>query len=414
MKPNNFLAVWLLKHPAVLRTTMAMFILVAASSLPNNVLAQTPTPTPVPQNPFQDEINELQHKIDLLTKQAELLTKEKAEVVAEKDLIKAYLPTASATPLTGSATLDSNAVMESHFIAYKSMSEVAKYMGTKVTGFKTLVVYNDRDVSGLQHYATVIAQLENLQKYYSELLKKPSPQNPEAATAALLAPELATTMLKSVADVLAMFRTNTDIKGVSITIEEAAFVSQLKQHLTGVTLMYPGLYPPNLLVAASTDSDSLMKMISNIFEQKVKADEIIKDYEASTDKKAHPYRDRVTRFKAMNDQFDKFVAALTALDATTGASPMTNLVRAEKLHKTLKKGDSGMLYVKVMKAGGNNKITQNLFKGTKISHSGGVVVSYIIFNNSGEVALADTLYNYDGYLRIKSKEGTLTSNFVKQ
>lgn len=303
--------------------------------------------------------------------------------------------------------------MESHFIAYKALSEVAKYMGSKVTGFTTLVVYNDRDVSGLQHYATVIAQLENLQKYYASLLKTPDPTI-ESVAGTLLAPELATTMLKSVADVLAMFRTNTDIKGVSITIEEAAFISQLKQHLTGVTLVYPALYPPNLLVAASTDNDGLMKMMSNIFEEKVKADEIIKEYEAATDKKSHPYRNRITRLKAMNDQFDKFVAALTVLDATTGASPMTNLVRAEKLRKTLKKGDSGMLYVKVMKAGGNNKITQNLFKGTKISHSGGVVVSYIVFNNAGEVALADTLYNYDGYLRIKSKEGTLTSNFPKQ
>lgn len=91
MKSNRFLLTVssLLKQPAVLRTILAIFILATASSFSNGIRGQTPTPTPVPPNPFQDEINQLQHKIELLTKQTELLAKEKADVIAEKDLIKA-------------------------------------------------------------------------------------------------------------------------------------------------------------------------------------------------------------------------------------------------------------------------------------------------------------------------------------
>ena len=39
-------------------------------------------------------------------------------------------------------------------------------------------------------------------------------------------------------------------------------------------------------------------------------------------------------------------------------------------------------------------------------------MSYILFDNTGAAVLANTLYNYDGYKRFKSKYGTLTNNLT--
>jgi hypothetical protein len=407
--------------------------LLLALLYPLTVAAQTPTPA----NPNEAEIKRLQDELALRTAQVQLLTKEKEQTEAEKNLVQAYLPAATATPLAGTTTADSNVVMESQIISYKAMSEVAGYVGSQIrqkSGFSTVVVYNDKDVPVLQQLVTLKAQLDLLKRTYADLRTKPvSGQNgTESLAAGLLAPEVATTLLKSAADFLAMFRTNTDLKGNSFTPEESALVAQLPAQLGSVKLIYPALYPPRLLVAPDTGQDGLMRAISDVFEEKSSAQQAIAQYQTAYEaedktcksgkpeekdaacKDAAAYAERIARLKALNDQFDKFVAALTAVDEKSATSPLVSLLRAEKLYRLMSDSQTATLYIKVLKAGGNNKITQNLFKGTKITHSGGVVVSYILFNNAGEVTQADTLYNYDGYIRLKSRQDTLTGNFPKQ
>jgi hypothetical protein len=373
-----------------------------------------PSPSPTPADADQQRIDEIDKQIKLAGKKKELIE-------AEKQLFSSSLPTPHSTPLAGNATLSDDATLESELLAYQSMTAIAREIGSKVKPkAKFVVIYNPNDGRAIQLYATVKSQLTQLEQGYKDYLKPPKPStgpgtNGESAlvTAAMM-PQAATSVLGSIADVLAMFHTDVDIKGKSFTFDEVALVSQLVPELSGEgrRVIYPVLYAPDMLSEVTTDIPEILTLFSNVFKQKAQADDIIAAYDAKDEagKKQDPYRARIPTLKALGAAFDKYAADLSKLDDQSGTSPMASLIRAERLNKVLVQPDAAMLYVKILRAGGNNRVTKNLFKGTKISHSGGTVVSYMLFDNTGTAVLANTLYNYDGYKRFKSKYGTLSNN----
>jgi hypothetical protein len=119
--------------------------------------------------------------------------------------------------------------------------------------------------------------------------------------------------------------------------------------------------------------------------------------------------DTLARLRAKNDQFARFVEALVKADATTGLNSLTSYIRAENMLAALK-GPQGQdrnfywLQLKVLKAGGNNRIKTNpvidvFTGGNRLSHSGGAVVEYILFDPNGKSVAADTITEYSGYIK---------------
>lgn len=111
----------------------------------------------------------------------------------------------------------------------------------------------------------------------------------------------------------------------------------------------------------------------------------------------------VARLKALNAQFDSLVNAMTQADAG-GANMLTNYLRIEKLNSALPVADSYWLVLKVINAGGNNRIKTNLLVdiftgGNRVSHSGGVIVQYHLFDSDGISKSSGTISEYAGYVR---------------
>ncbi len=112
----------------------------------------------------------------------------------------------------------------------------------------------------------------------------------------------------------------------------------------------------------------------------------------------------ITKLKALNNQFDKFVEALVKADNGPVSNALTSFIRAERL-LTVTSGDNDYwLQLKVVKAGGNNRIKTNLLLdifrgGNRISHSGGAIVQYILFDKDGKSVASDTFTQYDGYIK---------------
>lgn len=115
--------------------------------------------------------------------------------------------------------------------------------------------------------------------------------------------------------------------------------------------------------------------------------------------------DTVARLKILNERFDQFVAALIKVDAATGINSLTAFIKAENLKQALgDDGDSYWLQLAVVKAGGNNRIKTNLVTdiftgGNRISHSGGVIVQYNLYDRTGRSVVSDTLTQYSGYVK---------------
>lgn len=119
--------------------------------------------------------------------------------------------------------------------------------------------------------------------------------------------------------------------------------------------------------------------------------------------------DIAAQLKARNEQFNKFIDALVQAGAGGGTNALTSLIKAENLTTALavadgSPGKSYWLQLKVVKAGGNNRIKTNLLwdiftGGNRVSHSGGVIVEYILFDSGGTAIASDTITEYTGYIK---------------
>ena len=109
----------------------------------------------------------------------------------------------------------------------------------------------------------------------------------------------------------------------------------------------------------------------------------------------------ITRLTAINAQFDSLVDALVTADAGN-ANALTNYIRTERLLARIKEDDY-WLQLKVINAGGNNRIKTNLIVdifrgGNRVSHSGGVIVQYHLFDSTGQSIRSGTVSQYTGYI----------------
>lgn len=141
--------------------------------------------------------------------------------------------------------------------------------------------------------------------------------------------------------------------------------------------------------------------------------------------------DVAAQLKARNEQFDKFVAAIVQVSAGGGPNALTSYIKAENLMDVLKENPSAApsatpntasnttpngtpnatpnqksywLQLKVVKAGGNNRIKTNLIwdvftGGNRVSHSGGVIVEYILYDLTGKAIVSDTITEYTEYIK---------------
>ncbi len=114
--------------------------------------------------------------------------------------------------------------------------------------------------------------------------------------------------------------------------------------------------------------------------------------------------DLISRMKLVNDRFDQLVATLIKVDSATGINSLTAYIRAENLTAVLKDPNSYWLQLAVVKAGGNNRIKTNLLVdiftgGSRLSHSGGVIVQYNLYGLTGKSLASDTFTEYTGYIK---------------
>ena len=120
---------------------------------------------------------------------------------------------------------------------------------------------------------------------------------------------------------------------------------------------------------------------------------------------------------------DRIVAAITALDVfedglakvdeKTGLSPMSQLVAAENLLAFLDDGQTRILWLNAVGAGGGSHAKESTFRSDLI-YSGGAIASYALYDGSGELLEANMIPVYAGYVRMSQLEEGELRRFKKQ
>jgi len=260
----------------------------------------TPSPTPTAEELRLQE----EKKLILLMKDFE--EAKKALRVEQQQPKEPPAPTA--TPLAGEATLDEGVRLETELVSYNAVSRaataIAAEIGSKVSDAKNIAIYDAQIVKDWRFYQALFpafeGQVRDLKNQYKTLLGKEKLIPLNVAPREFMAPETVasalsagTTLLKSVVDLAALFRTDTKIEGRAVTVNQNALIAELLRELKkkdSLSLYYPGVFPPqrphcpetvkdsngdDMLIDKCAEGSTVLIDIGDLFSYKARAEEMI-------------------------------------------------------------------------------------------------------------------------------------------
>ncbi|HEX8141074.1 MAG TPA: hypothetical protein VF553_00655 [Pyrinomonadaceae bacterium] len=265
----------------------------------------------------------LAQETELERLQAEQARAEARQAIAEaqKAEFEARFPKPTTTALEGRTTVDDNAFLESEMVAYVSMAHAADEIAAKLKNLQpnnsfraitNLAIYNEKDVRLLQSYSAARNRIAAMDRRYRELILAATPPGVIQPQFAPIVPiSAATSVVGSFIDLLALFRTDVEIKGKAFNIGEAALVSEVfralrAQYPAGINLYYPAVFPPQLRM---DNTSQILTDIQTLHNLKAKADEIITKAEKN-DKKIAELKAEIETLKEAIKEYDKKLEAL--------------------------------------------------------------------------------------------------------
>ncbi len=383
------------------------------------------------ERPKSPEELELEKQVALAKLRSDIAASDKAAFDAKKDQLKGP----DVTVPTGKITSDGSFI-ESRILAQKTLNsacgQLAKLLAAHFTGNPiNLVIYNATDIPLIELYAGIKAQVTDMLQQYTrsneraDRLLHPAPESAPpgreyikesiVAGGPLMAGYAAAGVLRTAADLVSLFRTSTDFKNFDLTIDDTVLTATFRKALpAGWKLYHPGMFPLNTLMATDAVSE-FMQLLNDVQTQRdaalshlagidKKTKELTDELAAATDagKKAaiqaalDEFAPAVAQLKTLNDSFAQLQAGLSAADATSKASTLTLLMRAERLIGKL--GENNTYTIKLSAVSkGSNRVTENLWRNGSISHSAGTELSCLVFGPGGDIVFSDTQEHYTPY-----------------
>ena len=202
----------------------------------------------------------------------------------QQALLTGSLPTSSATPSTGAFSVSGTYPFPSEKLAYEQLKGTARTLATAMSNTTgPIVIYDSTEINNLVNYNALSATLDLLDTQanaqtaaYSELHLKavaleklqPAPES-QKDFAPILAPGLILSGLKTVSDIVGMFRTNTTVAYNSFTADDVALTAAVANELLLVgkkTVYLPAQMPLNLSGGPSKITNTLGAIQKKLFD----------------------------------------------------------------------------------------------------------------------------------------------------
>jgi hypothetical protein len=249
----------------------------------NNV---TPLPSQAPADP---RLAALQAQTAILAQQQQQTDATLKIQQDRQGMLTSMLPASSAVPLSGAFTPTGSNPFDSQRLAYDVLAAVATIVAEKVTAPGPVFIYDQTEINSLVNYKAVLkivkalqGQVAHLEQTFSNdldprievLMAQPdSAAPPELQIAPILIPGLLLGGLKTMSDVMGMFRTNTSIAFSSFTADDVALTAAVVNALIvkQKTVYEPAVMPIDSTDEASTFMDNLTEIQNELVELQEKA-----------------------------------------------------------------------------------------------------------------------------------------------
>jgi hypothetical protein len=334
--------------------------------------------------------------LETIKRDKELAELEKARNEASKAAAVAAVPSSDTKPLEGKTTIDDKVSIEPVVVAHAALNgigvEIAAEIAAALQKSKSnkVVVYNEAAAQNLWQLRAVMNELTFLNQQLEAAVSGTA-----TGPSLLLLPQLAGAFGRSVSDLVGLFRTDTELKGKDITLNESAIVAAVARELITKTagdqpirVFYPSLTP-----LPGRESSELTRELDRLASSRKRAPGALKKFEEA--KRV----DDAARLKTVVEHVDRFFTALTT-QATGGETALTRALRMEKLLQAAT-NNAAMLFLKAEAAGGSNIIKSNLWTGSHLTHSAGAAVSYILLDADGAICAARTVTRLTGEQKSK-------------
>jgi len=320
-------------------------------------------------------------------------TREQAALLIEKkNLINAYAPTLP-TGLQGSIAVGDNQSIEANAAAYRTMREVAGLVADALKDHLGGIILF---LSTEDHNALTTA---NLFEADAALLRK-AYENHEPTKEFIVQEILvgAGVLAKTASDIMALFRTDLEMKSRTVSIPDEALIAECASRLNS-TRYYPNGFPsfalsPNAVVDALEPLEKARRD-ARLRQQMTlgQLDTQLAGAANDTDKKAASTRKQQleARWTELEAGFNAFMQALRTRDAASGTTPLAQIMRGKWLGTQLANKGTTALTVKVLQSGGTYVLRKSFFKGTRLRQSGGVIVEYLLVDAEGKVLASGTI-----------------------
>jgi hypothetical protein len=293
-------------------------------------------------------------------------------------------PGSTVTPLDASTTADATANIEAYILAYRMLDRVAEKIVKLVEPHvKSVLIHNAPDLAALGAYRAFQGQMKELTAEYDAIAPEIAKEVVATAAAAIAT---VTTTVMSVIELLALFRTQRTIQGVVIAEDDVPLYTQVAGRLVAknksvfISQLYPVGIEPRI-------SAGIQKLLGDVRARAVAA-------ATRVSKLTDPQKtDAQTRLKAIDAIRIGYEELLTKVVTPDGAPFLASLLRGAAVDAKL--ATASVLYLKVIKTGGANETTKSLVS-SRIWHSGGIIVNFVLFEKDGSVKLASTVNAYSG------------------
>ncbi len=277
-----------------------------------------------------------------------------------------------------------------------------------------LIIYQEQDARAIHHYRLLLDQMQSLHKATELVFQRiqqiirranawlenqPLAESQNVGIGLIAVPALASGIVKSVADLVQLFKKEVDIRSQSslLTEEDAVALLQKEALRAGLKLeiYYPKLYPVYKTGVTSPFVEqwhSLAQSLQLAVEAAGNGPELLKRLQTWADRD-----ERRFRLQQLTQEWNDLQAALTVIQTThtqlKQEATQENALMIqplEQLSQLLMNNSAYHLRLQVSSQGAY-QITKRLWRNAVIEYHASVELNYMLFQSDGQLIRADKL-----------------------